>query len=144
MSRNVKSLRFYLAAEPASVSQIVSGHRRLRSQRQRTLFSQHSRQHVHMVLIAPQIPQGDVKISSGGCCTREKLRSQGRNVELKTLPSCKAPVSSQVTFALEGNIINMILDSKNLCFSPWKEIVSLSSKAVCCTNSLEKMGWNKS
>ena len=43
------------------------------------------------------------------------------------------------TFALEKDIIFIILDSKQLCPLPQKETLSLSSKAVCHTNTLEKI-----
>lgn len=47
------------------------------------------------------------------------------------------------TFAAEGDIIFLILDSKQICPLPQRETLSLSSKAICRTNTLEKIVQNR-
>lgn len=48
-----------------------------------------------------------------------------------------------LNFVLEGDIVFIIQDSKQTCSLLQTETLSLSSKAVCCTNTLTKMVWNK-
>ena len=80
----------------------------------------------------PQFPLGNVKKA------RYHLHTQ--RVALQKNFELRETTSLQRTFFPKEDIIFITLDSKQTCSLLWMETLSLASKAIHYTNSLEKIG----
>ena len=86
--------------------------------------------------LAPQIPRG-------WSYTHSKLAPQLKKAEFRQ-PKNSIMGSKQacLIFALEGDIIFIILKSKDICDLLEGKTISLSFKDILCTNILENIMWN--
>ena len=149
MLKPKKDLRFYptytLTSWPATVLCTLVEDTSLLGQRQRTVYnSRHSKQyepHIHTGSLSSKYHRGDAEAGSDRYCAGSGFISQPRNTKAwKTSIICKQICLS---FSLNRDIIFIRLDSKHIFPLFWRETISLSSKAYCHTNILEKIIQNK-
>ena len=136
LSTTVKNLGFYLLVRyqgSQSVSKTMAEDMRLLDQRQMTSFS-------HWFPLPPKSYKSDAYMGPGGCCTCRRFQSQLKDPEIRKLQSfIRGYKPTYPIFAPQGDITFILLGSKHTCPLPWREMLSLFSKAVCYINILEKV-----
>lgn len=137
-----KSWRFYpasnLTSYPATVSWMLVEVMVFLGQRKRLYVLQHSKQLKLLVCFrssCPQIPQWHTKCASG-CHTCGGFALKLRRLKLRLLKWFIKQTAPN--FSLEIHNRFDILGSKHTCAPLWRELLSISSKAVPYTNILEK------
>ena len=84
-----------------------------------------------------------IEVTRGWSYTHSKLAPQLKKAEFRQ-PKNSIMGSKQacLIFALEGDIIFIILKSKDICDLLEGKTISLSFKDILCTNILENIMWN--